>query len=157
MIGRQYRIQELARRCGVSTRTVDYYTQLGLIRATERTRGNYRLYDEQAASRLELVKSLQAQRLSLTEIQARLGALDVGPESPEPTAGAIRALERIGGELARVETEVARLGSTVQPGPPGDAQSLAALRRVAGDAMLRALAVAQVLGMIANDHLVGPH
>jgi hypothetical protein len=38
------RIGELARAAGVSTRTVDYYTGLGLLEPAARTDAGYRLY-----------------------------------------------------------------------------------------------------------------
>ena len=43
-MSRLLRIGELANLAGVSTRTVDFYTGLGLIEPAERTAGNFRLY-----------------------------------------------------------------------------------------------------------------
>lgn len=63
------RIGELAELCGVSTRTVDYYTRLGLLTPAKRTDGNFRLYEPQAAQRLLRVKQLQERRYSLREIR----------------------------------------------------------------------------------------
>lgn len=36
---------EIAEKCGVSVRTVQYYDEKGLVRPTERTEGGRRLYD----------------------------------------------------------------------------------------------------------------
>ncbi|MFZ5943121.1 MAG: MerR family transcriptional regulator [Bacillota bacterium] len=52
----------------VSSRTIDYYTQLGLIQETERTSGNHRLYSEETIQTLEVIKKLREQRFSLIEI-----------------------------------------------------------------------------------------
>lgn len=154
-MGRRYRIRELAEHCGVSTRTVDYYTQLGLIEPADRSGGNYRLYDESAAVRLRLVKDLQTQRFSLHEIQARLQGPAAEPGGDLTADPAIAALDRVRNELAQVERELQELGGSLtrRPGAPGERAS--ALHRVANDALVRALAVAQVLGTIANDSLVG--
>ncbi len=75
------RIGELASRAEVSTRTVDYYTSLGLLSPAERTSGNFRLYSPADAERIQLIKSLETQGISLEEIAAALTnhAADVGP------------------------------------------------------------------------------
>lgn len=75
------RIGELANRAEVSTRTVDYYTSLGLLNPADRTAGNFRLYDPADAERIQLIKSLESQGIPLEEIATALTApaADVGP------------------------------------------------------------------------------
>lgn len=63
-----YRIGELAQLAGVSTRTVDYYTKIGVVEAMKRTNGNHRLYSEEALTAIQVVKKLQEQHFSLSEI-----------------------------------------------------------------------------------------
>ncbi|KZL90214.1 mercuric resistance operon regulatory protein [Clostridium magnum DSM 2767] len=58
----------MAHLAGVSTRTVDYYTQIGVIKEKERTNGNHRLYSEDALTSIKVVKQLQEQHFSLDEI-----------------------------------------------------------------------------------------
>lgn len=74
------RIGELAARAGVSIRTVDYYTQLGLIAPAQRTAGNYRLYRLADVERIHLVQRLEVHGLPLDEIATALvrGQTDVG-------------------------------------------------------------------------------
>jgi MerR family copper efflux transcriptional regulator len=64
------RIGELAAQAGVSTRTVDYYTQLGLLQAAERTGGGFRLYDPAAVVTISTIKRLEEHGLSLQSICA---------------------------------------------------------------------------------------
>ncbi len=64
------RIGELAARAEVSTRTVDYYTQLGLITPAGRTGGNYRLYTPGDIDRISLIRQLEAHGVSLDDIAA---------------------------------------------------------------------------------------
>ncbi len=73
------RIGELAARAGVSIRTVDYYTQLGLLAPAQRTAGNYRLYRLADVDRIHLVQRLEVHGLPLDEIAAALatGRTDV--------------------------------------------------------------------------------
>ncbi|GAA4964345.1 MerR family transcriptional regulator [Actinoplanes utahensis] len=66
------RIGELAARAGVSTRTVDYYTHLGLLRTAERTGGGFRLYDPAAVVTIATVKQLEEHGLSLQAITTAL-------------------------------------------------------------------------------------
>lgn len=66
------RIGELASRAGVSTRTVDYYTNLGLLIPAERTPGSYRLYDPGAVDRIAIIRLLETHGVSLDEIATAL-------------------------------------------------------------------------------------
>ncbi|WP_312877528.1 helix-turn-helix domain-containing protein [Lentzea indica] len=62
------KIGELAARAGVSIRTVDYYTTLGLISPTQRTASNYRLYRADDVDRIHLVQRLEVHGLPLEDI-----------------------------------------------------------------------------------------
>ncbi len=68
------RIGELAARAGVSIRTVDYYTGLGLLCPAKRTASNYRLYDPADADRIGVIQRLETQGVSLEEISRALGS-----------------------------------------------------------------------------------
>ncbi|MEU4443584.1 MerR family transcriptional regulator [Actinosynnema sp. NPDC023926] len=75
------KIGELAARAGVSIRTVDYYTSLGLISPAQRTAGNYRLYAPGDVERIHLVQRLEVQGVPLDEIATAFNTrqADVGP------------------------------------------------------------------------------
>lgn len=62
------RIGELAARAGVSTRTVDFYTGLGLLAPVRRSGGNYRLYQEADLRRIVAIRHLEAQGIKLEDI-----------------------------------------------------------------------------------------
>jgi DNA-binding transcriptional MerR regulator len=66
------RIGELATRAGVSTRTIDYYTSLGLLEPAARTPGNYRLYHPTAVDRIATIRQLETHGVSLDEITTAL-------------------------------------------------------------------------------------
>lgn len=57
-------ISELARRCGVSVRTLQYYDSVGILKPTEVSEKGYRLYDEDAAA--EMRKILQYKQLGFS-------------------------------------------------------------------------------------------
>jgi DNA-binding transcriptional MerR regulator len=68
----RYRIGEVAERVGVTTRTIRYYEELGLLgTAAARTKGAHRLYTESDITRLEeLIRLRDLLGLSLEELIA---------------------------------------------------------------------------------------
>jgi DNA-binding transcriptional MerR regulator len=72
-----FRIGELARRAGVTPRTVRYYEELGLLPERSRPGGGHRLYDDQDEARLsELIQIRDLLGLSLTELREWVEARD---------------------------------------------------------------------------------
>lgn len=61
------RIGELAAITNVSKRTIDYYTNFGLLKA-HRTPSNYRYYERDAIEKIKLIKELKSNNLSLEDI-----------------------------------------------------------------------------------------
>src|SRR5438094_3880379 len=63
------RIQEVAATLGLTTRTLRYYEELGLLKPAARSEGDYRLYDEDDLERLRFIKGLRDDAgFSLAEI-----------------------------------------------------------------------------------------
>jgi len=67
-----FTITELARRTAISSRTIRFWSDEGLIPVARRTAARYRLYDSQALARLELVHALRELGLGLPAITAIL-------------------------------------------------------------------------------------
>jgi MerR family copper efflux transcriptional regulator len=67
-----YKIGELARISEVSSRTIDYYTKMGLINPETRSDTNYRLYSSETLTRLKRIESMKREKYTLEEIKARL-------------------------------------------------------------------------------------
>jgi len=69
---RSYRIGDVAERVGVTTRTIRYYEELGLLgTASARTKGAHRLYTEADIARLEeLIRLRDLLGLTLEELVA---------------------------------------------------------------------------------------
>src|SRR5438876_5264368 len=53
------RIQEVAAMLGLTTRTLRYYEELGLLEPAARSEGDYRLYDESDLERLQFIRNLR--------------------------------------------------------------------------------------------------
>jgi MerR family transcriptional regulator, copper efflux regulator len=66
-----YRIGELAKCMNLSKRTIDYYTQIGLLNP-ERADSNYRLYSEDCIHILELVEHYKNLNMPLEEIKSAI-------------------------------------------------------------------------------------
>ena|SRR5688572_3608111 len=70
-----YDLNELSAAAGVTTRTVRYYVQQGLL-PSPGTRGPGTRYERAHLDRLQLIRRLQRQHLPLAEIRHRLETLD---------------------------------------------------------------------------------
>src|SRR5689334_14473703 len=116
------RIGQLAAQAGYSVRTIRFYEQSGLLPTPDRTSGGYRVYDEDAVTRLRFVRSAQALGLTLAEIGEVLRIRDdQGPPCSYVTEllnTHIRALETRIGELATLRDE---LRARLPPGATPDA------------------------------------
>jgi DNA-binding transcriptional MerR regulator len=75
-----FTIGELSRRTGLSVKTIRFYSDEGLLPPTDRTPAGYRLYDEHAMARLELVRTLRELGIGLTEVEAVLARATTLPE-----------------------------------------------------------------------------
>ncbi|KON67920.1 Mercuric resistance operon regulatory protein [Peribacillus butanolivorans] len=76
----QYRIGELAEKCGVNKETIRYYERLGLIPEPNRTEKGYRMYSQQTGDRLNFIKRMQELGFTLNEIDKLLVVVDRNEE-----------------------------------------------------------------------------
>ncbi|MCX4985317.1 heavy metal-responsive transcriptional regulator [Streptomyces sp. NBC_00572] len=72
------RIGDLAARAGLTTKTLRFYEDRGLLPAPLRTPGGYRGYPEHAVTRLAFVRDAQRAGLTLAEIRSVLALRDDG-------------------------------------------------------------------------------
>jgi DNA-binding transcriptional MerR regulator len=73
-----WKVGELARRTGLSVRTLRYYDGIGLLSPSRYSEGGHRLYTAEDIVRLQRIKSLRALGFTLREIREFLD----GPEVP---------------------------------------------------------------------------
>ncbi len=80
--GETFTISELAREFEISTRTIRYYEELGLL-SPSRTSGNQRIFTKRDKARLKLI--LRGKRLgfSLSEIKEMIDMYDVAGETEQ--------------------------------------------------------------------------
>jgi MerR family transcriptional regulator, copper efflux regulator len=125
------RIGEVAAAARVSTRTVDYYTSLGLIAAAERTSGNFRLYRPQTVGRIGAVRQLEASGAKLEDIVAALAAapLTAAPRTGRPAKTPARVKGKAGTSAKAKAGGVSAAGAAAT----GAASLADALRQVDSD------------------------
>ncbi|MBE9914340.1 MULTISPECIES: MerR family transcriptional regulator [Paenibacillus] len=110
-----YRIGELSKAGGVSERTIDYYTKLGLISPEKRTQKNYRLYSHETLLRLERINDLKQEKYTLEEIRQTLEKWDADPEIHQ-VSDKLSYLELHMQQLEREVREIAPLLKKMKPG-----------------------------------------
>jgi DNA-binding transcriptional MerR regulator len=70
--GELFTIGQLATRTGVPARTIRFWSDVGLVPPASRSGSGYRLYDAEAAARLDLVRTLRELGFGLDVVQAVL-------------------------------------------------------------------------------------
>ncbi len=73
-------IGEVAKLIGVSSKTIRYYHEIGLLAEPKRTEGGYRLYTAQDLLRLQRIRRLRSLGLPLDRIKEILGGSEVEQE-----------------------------------------------------------------------------
>ena len=81
-VERTMRIGELADKSGRTERTLRFYEELGLLTPVGRTKGGFRLYDDNALLRIDWITRLQDLGFSLPEVKEFLLNLHARPSAP---------------------------------------------------------------------------
>ena len=68
------KIGAVARRSGLTVKTIRFYCDEGLIQPISRSEGGYRLFDDGVFSELALIRTLRAMELPLTDVRQILEA-----------------------------------------------------------------------------------
>lgn len=102
-----YKIGKLAEISQVSKRTIDYYTQMGLL-VCERTAANYRLYHSDAVDDLVFIDECKKMNMPLEEIKHRLTTVKAGKADP---AALSQHAEYVRHLMQHLQTELAELCS----------------------------------------------
>ncbi|MFI7428920.1 MerR family transcriptional regulator [Micromonospora sp. NPDC049836] len=91
-----YSIGDLARRTGLTVKTIRFYADRGIVPPTDRGPTGHRRYDAAAAARLDLVRTLRDLGLDLATIRAvvdrEAGLPEVAAAHAEALAAQIRVL-----------------------------------------------------------------
>jgi DNA-binding transcriptional MerR regulator len=77
-------IGELAERTGLSLRTIRHYDDVGILPASSRTEGGFRVYTEGDFERLMLIRRMKPLGFTLEEMQDLLGTTDALQGATDP-------------------------------------------------------------------------
>ena len=121
---RLLKINEVAAETGLTTRTIRYYEEVGLLEPAARSEGDYRLYDASDLDRLTFIRSLRDDAgFSLAQIGQMLEDEDARArnrerlrETSDPAERRIylsEALERVERQIGLLEAKQARLGAMI--------------------------------------------
>ncbi|MQA87670.1 MAG: MerR family transcriptional regulator [Streptosporangiales bacterium] len=98
-------IGELARRTGVSTRSLRYYEEKGLLRPARLTNG-YRTYDADAIGRVRHIRQMLSSGLGVDDIRLLVSCLGRPPRDGEKCPDIVRLYEA---KLAEIDAGIAEL------------------------------------------------
>ncbi|MFE0130954.1 heavy metal-responsive transcriptional regulator [Streptomyces sp. NPDC059037] len=100
------RIGELATASGVTTKTIRFYEQAGLVPEPPRTSGGYRDYPGESLTRLAFIRDAQHAGLTLAEIRGILALRDSG------RAPCDHVSDLIGEHLEEIDRRISELRKT---------------------------------------------
>ncbi|MGW2384289.1 MerR family transcriptional regulator [Streptomyces sp. NPDC001658] len=109
-----FTIGELARATGLTVRTIRYWSDEGVLHPVARSAGGYRLYDAEAAARLELIRTLRELGLGLDVVRKVLDGERTVAEVAAAHVAALDAQIRSLKVTRAVLSSVARRGSTAE-------------------------------------------
>lgn len=104
----------LARRTGMSVRTIRYWSDLGVLPPVGRSPGGYRLYDAESVARLELVRTLRELGLGLDDVRRVLAGETSVAEVASVHVAALDARIHALRVTRAVLSSVAKRGSTTE-------------------------------------------
>jgi len=118
------KVSEIARRAGVSVRTLHYYEELGLLEPG-RTGSGHRRYGRASIERLQQVRSLQQLGFSLSQVRALFDGQSIAPE--QIVAEQLAKIEQQRRALARLKTQLQHLHRLLQGKQRNDAEAVEVL------------------------------
>lgn len=101
-----YRIGELAKKADVSKRTIDYYTQIGLLLVEKTSKSNYRLYSETAFKDIQFIEKCKQLNMCLEDIKDRLELRRRETAIMNEEEICLKQAELLKKHMERLETEI---------------------------------------------------
>ncbi len=102
-------IGELAKQLGITTRTIRYYEEIGLMGPTERLGGGTRTYARDDILRLKFILKLKQLGISLKEIQELSEIFDINEQNFDTITP--KLIEILDHHISNVDEKMANLSS----------------------------------------------
>jgi DNA-binding transcriptional MerR regulator len=102
-------IGELAKRLGITTRTIRYYEEIGLMGPSERLGGGARTYSKDDILRLKFILKLKELGISLKEMQDLAEHFDINQQDFDTITP--KLIEILDHHISKVDEKIANLSS----------------------------------------------
>jgi DNA-binding transcriptional MerR regulator len=102
-------IGELAKRLGITTRTIRYYEEIGLMGPPKRLGGGTRTYDKNDILRLKFILKLKELGISLNEMQELAEHYDIHKQDFDTITP--KLIEILDLHISKVDEKIANLSS----------------------------------------------
>lgn len=102
-------IGELAKSLGITTRTIRYYEEIGLMGKTDRLGGSTRSYTNDDVLRLKFILKLKTMGISLKEIEQLSDIFDIHEKDFNKITP--KLIEILDNHIAKVDEKMANLSS----------------------------------------------
>lgn len=102
-----FTIGQLSRQTGISNETIRYFERVGLLASAPRTKGGYRLYNDDDLRRLNFVKKGRGLGFTPDEVRNMLALTSSAGSDAAGRRTAVKAVRRKIADLARLEVLLA--------------------------------------------------
>jgi DNA-binding transcriptional MerR regulator len=108
-MSKMVQIGELAKSLGITTRTIRYYEEIGLMGKTDRLGGSTRSYTNDDVLRLKFILKLKTMGISLKEIEQLSDIFDIHEKDFNKITP--KLIEILDNHIAKVDEKMANLSS----------------------------------------------
>lgn len=108
-MSKMVQIGELAKSLGITTRTIRYYEEIGLMGKTDRLGGSTRSYNNDDVLRLKFILKLKTMGISLKEIEQLSDIFDIHERDFNKITP--KLIEILDNHIAKVDEKMANLSS----------------------------------------------
>lgn len=115
--GQTMHIGDLAEATGLSQRTIRHYDEVGLLPATTRSEGGFRIYTDSDLQRMLVIRSMKPLGFTLEEMAELLDTVDaLASDTTDPDARARLAefIDRAHAKRAKLALNLSRADSFIQ-------------------------------------------
>ncbi len=103
-----YQIGEVAKKLGITTRTIRYYEEIGLMSPPKRLDAGIRVYTKEDIKRLKFILKLKELGISLKEMQelAKVYEVHKNPDKIMP-----KLIEILDSHISKIDEKISKLAS----------------------------------------------
>ncbi|MDQ0229761.1 MerR family transcriptional regulator [Metabacillus malikii] len=109
-----YKIGELAKKVNISKRTIDYYTQIGLLQVETTSAANYRMYSDKTIDDLRFIELCKSMNMSLQDIKERIELRHSKNAQRRKDETCIKHAKLLATHMKQLDTEIKELKPIIE-------------------------------------------